>query len=250
MSAGNVTSADDNRMQVDSLKKGKRKGKGKNQHQRGNRTTNTSSTDIITCKNCGIPGHWAKDCWNPGGGAHDNSASNNSNPQKGKGHKKGKGKGKHVDVVETNRPSETASPATFNSVVSFTSTEYNWRTLVHFKRGTVAGKGKSKNTGKGKGKHVDVVETEHLQPSETASTVSYLSQDLSVVGEISCISSVDPWIMGVTLNSVSSTRRQAGAEYLLLDSGPLTYQDTRSRYLILEYTQQVEQDYNTTEDDW
>ena len=55
------------------------------------------------------------------------------------------------------------------------------------------------------------------------------SQDPSVVGKLSCISSVDPWIMGVTLNSVSSTRRQAGAEYLLLDSGaqlhacPLTY---------------------------
>ena len=76
---------------------------------------------------------------------------------------------------------------------------------------------------------MDVVETEQLQPSETASTVSYLSQDPSVVGELSCISSVDPWIMGVTLNSVSSMGRQAGAEYLLLDSGaqlhacPLTY---------------------------
>ena len=41
----------------------------------------------------------------------------------------------------------------------------------------------------------------------------------SVIGELSCISSVDPWIMGVTINSVSSVRRQAGAEYLLLDSG-------------------------------
>ena len=39
------------------------------------------------------------------------------------------------------------------------------------------GKGKSKHTGKGKGKHVDVVETEQPQPSETASTVSYPSQD-------------------------------------------------------------------------
>ena len=56
-----------------------------------------------------------------------------------------------------------------------------------------------------------------------------LRKDPSVVGELWCISSVDPWIMGVTLNSVSSTRRQVGAEYLLLDSGaqlhacPLTY---------------------------
>ena len=169
VSAGNGTSADDDRMQVDSLKKGKRKGKGKNQHQRGNRTTSTSSTDIDTCKNCGKPGLWAKDCWNPGGGPHDNSTCRNS------------------------------------------------------------GKGKSKHTSKGKGKHVDVVETEQPQPSETASTVSYPSQDPSVIGELSCISSVDPWTMGVTLNSVSYTRRQAGAEYLLLDSGaqlhacPITY---------------------------
>ena len=68
-SSRNGTSADDDRMQVDSLKKRKRKGKGKNLHQRGNRTTgktNTSSTDINTCKNCGKSGHWAKDCWNPG----------------------------------------------------------------------------------------------------------------------------------------------------------------------------------------
>ena len=116
----------------------------------------------------------------------------------------------------------------------------------------ILAKARVKNTGKGKGKHVDVVETEQLQPSETASTVSYLSQDPSVVGGIS---SVDPWIMGVTLNSVSSIRRQAGAEYLLLDSGaqlhacPLTYPGQKYRYLIMESTQQVEQDYNTT-DDW
>ena len=156
VSSGNGTSADGERMQVDSLNKGKRKGKGKNQHQRGNRTTNTSSTDINTWKNCGKTGQLAKDCWNRGGGAYDNSACRNT------------------------------------------------------------GKDKSKNTGEGKGKHVDVVETEQLHPSETASTVSYPSQDPSVVRELSCIFSVEPWIMGVALNSVSSTRRQAGAEYLLL----------------------------------
>ena len=60
-SSGNGTSADDDRMQVDSLKKGKRKGKGKTQHLRGSSTTSTSSTDINTCRNCGKPGHWAKD---------------------------------------------------------------------------------------------------------------------------------------------------------------------------------------------
>ena len=34
-------------------------------------------------------------------------------------------------------PSDTALNRSFNSVVSFANTEYNWRTLVHFKRGTV-----------------------------------------------------------------------------------------------------------------
>ena len=135
-------------MQVDSLKKSTTKVKGKNQHQRGNRTTN-----------CGKPGHWAKDCWNPSEGAYDTSTYRNT------------------------------------------------------------GKGKSKHTGKGQGKHVDVVETEQPQLSEAASSVSYPSQDPSVVGALSCSSSVDPWIMGVTLNSASSIRRQAGAEHLLLDSG-------------------------------
>ena len=62
--------------------------------------------------------------------------------------------------------------------------------------------------------------------------------------------------MGVTLNSVSSIRRQAGAEYLLLDSGaqlhacPFTYPVQKYRCLILESTQRVEQDSNMTEDDW
>ena len=51
------------------------------------------------------------------------------------------------------------------------------------------GKGKSKHTSKRRGKHVDVVETEKHQPSETASTVPYPSQDTSVIAELSCISS-------------------------------------------------------------
>ena len=93
----------------------------------------------------------------------------------------------------------------------------------------ILAKARGKHTGKGKGKHVDVVETEQPHPSETASSVSYPSQDPSVIGELSCISSVDLWIMGVTISSVSSTRRQVGAEYSLLDSGaqlhacPITY---------------------------
>ena len=63
---------------------------------------------------------------------------------------------------------------------------------------------------------MDVVETN--ESFEAASTVSYSSQDPSVVGGLSCNPDVDPWKMGVTISSVSSVRRQAGAEYLHLDS--------------------------------
>ena len=66
---------------------------------------------------------------------------------------------------------------------------------------------------------MDVVETN--QSSEIASTVSYLSQTPSTIGALSCSPDMEQkgWIMGATINSVSSTRRQAGAEYLLLDIG-------------------------------
>ena len=83
----------------------------------------------------------------------------------------------------------------------------------------ILAKARVKTQVKGKAHTWTFVEPEQPQPSETASTVSYPSQDPSVVGELSCTSSVDPWILGVTINSVSSVRRQAGAEYLLLDSG-------------------------------
>ena len=63
--AGNGTGADDdNRMQVDCLKKGTEKGKTKHQNQKGTRSSNSSKTnnrDINTCKNCGRTGHWVKE---------------------------------------------------------------------------------------------------------------------------------------------------------------------------------------------
>ena len=81
VSAGNGTGADDdNKMQVDSLKMGKEKGKGKHQNQKGTRTHNINNTDINICDNCGRTGHWVKDCWRPSGGAYDdNNSSNNNN---------------------------------------------------------------------------------------------------------------------------------------------------------------------------
>ena len=80
-------------------------------------------------------------------------------------------------------------------------------------------KGKTNKRGTGKGKQVDVVET--VESSKKATTVSYLSQTPTTFGALSCNSEIEQkgWIMEVTINSLSSTRRQAGAECLLLDSG-------------------------------
>ena len=63
-----------------------------------------------------------------------------------------------------------------------------------------------------------ILSQETNQPSETASTVLYPSQTPSTIGALSRNPDVEQtgWIMGVTINSVSSTRRQAGA---FLDSG-------------------------------
>ena len=128
-SAGNGTGADDDkRMQVDSLKKGKEKGKSKHQNQKGTRTSNTSNTDINTCKICGRTGHWVKDCWRPVGGVYDHNTSNNSNTKKAKA--------KAIMLtwwkLETNQSSEHS----LNRVVSFTDTEHDRSSLVRSRSGT------------------------------------------------------------------------------------------------------------------
>ena len=90
-------------MQVDPVKKGTGKDKGKHQNKKGTLTNNnTSNTDINTCKNCGRTGHWVKDCSRPGGRADNNSNNNdnshNNNKNKGKNNRKGKGQGKQLET--------------------------------------------------------------------------------------------------------------------------------------------------------
>ena len=85
---------------------------------------------------------------------------------------------------------------------------------------------KNKKKGKGKGKQVNVVQTS--QSSETASTLSYRrilhrhEALLKLLGAMQTEKKDGGWIItlgGVTISSLSSTRRQAGAEYLFLDGG-------------------------------
>ena len=135
-------------------RKTRRKANEKHQNQKGNRTTSmtiTSSTDINTCRNCGRTGHWAKDCWRPGGDAYDKSTKNNSNTQK-KGRVTRKANGKANMWTLLKRISLLRQPQPCR--------------ILHKHR----------------------------------------------------VQNVEPWTMGVTINSVS-TRRQAGAEHSLLDSG-------------------------------
>ena len=82
-SSGNGTSADDDRMQFVSLKKGKEKGKD-NSHDQHDQHELYRPQHV---QECGRTGHWAKDCWNPGGGAYDNSAYRNTGKDKSKKHR-------------------------------------------------------------------------------------------------------------------------------------------------------------------
>ena len=58
-----------------------------------------------------------------------------------------------------------------------------------------------------------------------------------------------------TINSLSSTKRQTGAEYLLHDSGaqlhacPIKYPGKKNRCMIMESTQRVELASNITKDE-
>ena len=140
-SAGNGTGADDdNKIQVDSLKKGN--GRAKADTQKPGRKSHKRHKQHGEYRHQHVHELWQNGTL---GGrlleAYDNNTRNNSHTNKGKNYKKGKGKGKHMDVMETN------------------------------------------------------------QSSETASTVSFPSQTPSTLGELSCTSNVEPWIMGVTINS-------------------------------------------------
>ena len=96
------------------------------------------------------------------------------------------------------------------------------------------------------------------QPSETASTVSYPSQTPSTIGALSCNPDVEQngWIVGVTINSVSSTRDKLVKSICFLTvvhsftHVRSSFQDKKYRGLILESAQQVELDSNMTEDHW
>ena len=149
VSAGNGTSADGDRMQVDSLRKGKGKGKGKHQYQKGIRTnintsntmTNTSNTDINTCKEMDI------------------------------GRRTG---GDHVEELTTIQPVTTAA----------------------HRKARVARKAKGKANTWTLCKRISLMK--QLQPCR-------ILRKIRVFLENSRALHVEPWIMGVTINSVSTT---------------------------------------------
>ena len=78
VSAGNGTSADDDRMQVDSLEKGK--GKGKSKHHNQKRKSHDQHDQHELYRHQHVQELWQN--WTLAGGAYDNSTSNNSNTER------------------------------------------------------------------------------------------------------------------------------------------------------------------------
>ena len=112
---------------------------------------------------------------------------------------------------------------------------------------------------KAKGKQSDVVQTS--PPCEAASNLSYPPQAPSTIEALRCNPEVQQkgWIMtlkGVTINPLSSTRRQAGVEYFLLDTGaqlhacPIKYPGQRVPLPNPGITQRMELASNMTQDVW
>ena len=136
-----------------------------------------------------------------------------------KAKRKGQGKYQNQKGTRTSKTSNTD----INGTLGERLLETRWRsTHKSNNSNTKTNKGKNNKKGKDKGKQLDVVLTSSL--SETASTVSYPSQTPSTIDALWCNPDVQQkggimTLGGVTINSLSSTRRQAGAEYVLLNSG-------------------------------
>ena len=113
VTAGNVTSEDDDRMQVDSSKKGEEKVKSKSHYQKGNRPTSTTNTSSHRYQ----PVQELWQTWTLGERLLETQWRStrefhqSQQPAERQGISERIGKGKHGDVVESNQPSDTASTA-------------------------------------------------------------------------------------------------------------------------------------------
>ena len=204
VSAGSGTGADDDsRMQVDPLKRGKEKGKGKHQNQKGNRTKNTKQHEQYRHQH-------VQELWQT------------------------------LDTGRKTAGDQVEEPTTIPPV-------------------TTATHRKARTTGKATAKANKWTlwkQISHLKQPQPCRT---LHKHLALIGELSCISrrgterfdrgcdtqfrvfhKETSWCIVVCFLTVvhSFTHVQS------------SIQDKQYLCLVLESTQQVEQDYNTTEDDW